>query len=284
VLIGAELVAGTRETDISEFTGGMHAFLERYFASRPSANLVPLNVHEYVHTQQRGIGQTVLARAIREGSADFVTELVTGRRMPLGYAIARACYERATDKQLAVREMIELPFDDEAAVDAFLDRSGYFADGADKAALLRAYEARRPVVTRVVPLSPDGTVDASTTELRIEFSAAMGPYTGMGYGAGGETQWPITSRVGFSADGRAYVVRVALKPGTTYSFVLEGSEGGGFRSADGGYPLRTDTVTFTTLGTSPEGAARSRNDSGSTAPERARLASLPGRPRRRHVH
>ncbi len=180
VLIGAELVAGTPETDISEFTGGTHAFLARYFGSRPFANVIPLNVHEYVHTQQRGVGRTVLARAIREGSADWVAELATGTRMPLpymtygpahegelreafraemftplignwfynqksddpahvpdlgyymGYAIARAYYERAPDKRQAVREMIELSFDDDAAVEGFLARSGYYPGSVDK--------------------------------------------------------------------------------------------------------------------------------------------------------
>lgn len=289
VLIGAELIAGTPETDISEFTDGMHAFLTRYFSTRPLTLLVPLNVHEYVHTQQRGIGQTVLARAIREGSADFITELVTGTRIPLpymtygpahepalreafkadmftpligrwfynqvstnpnhvpdlgyytGYVIARAYYQRAPDKRAAVRDMIELPFDDDAAVEAFLTRSGYYPEPLDKAALLRAYEANRPVVTHVAPIGADGTVDAGTTELRIEFSAPMGPATGMDYGPGGKAQWPITSRIGFTPDQRGYTVRVALQPGRTYGFIVEG---GGFRSADG-YPLRPDTVTFT---------------------------------------
>lgn len=292
VLIGAELVAGTPETDISEFAGGTHAFLARYFASRPFANVIPLNVHEYVHTQQRGIGQTVLARAVREGSADLVAELVTGTRMPLpymtygpaheaalreafkaemftplignwfynqrstdpghvpdlgyymGYAIARAYYQRAPDQRAAVRALIELPFDDDAAVEALLTRSGYYAEALDKAALLAAAEARRPVVTRVVPSVTGGALDAGATELRVEFSRPMAAYTGVGFGPGGKAEWPITGRVGFSPDGRAYTFRVALKPGRAYGFVLEGGPDGGFRSADG-YPLRPDTVTFT---------------------------------------
>lgn len=293
VLIGAELVTGTPETDISEFPPGMHAFLMRLYGTRPLTNILPLNVHEYVHTQQRGIGQTVLARAIREGSADWITELVTGTRLPLpymtygpaheaelrdtfraqmftplirnwfynqtstdpkhvpdlgyymGYAIARRYYERAPDKRQAVREMIELPFDDDAAVEAFLGRSGYYAEVPDKAALLAAYEARRPVVTRVVPSVAAGGVDAGTTELRVEFSAPMARYTGVDVGPGGKPQWPITGRVGFAPDQRSYTFRMALKPGQAYGFVLEGSVDSGFRSADG-YPLKPDTVTFTT--------------------------------------
>jgi hypothetical protein len=303
VLIGAELAAGGPDVDVSEFTGGTRVFLDRYFAAQPRTTLVPLTLHEVVHTQQRGIGETVLARALREGSADLVTELATGVRVPLpymtagparetalreafreqmytprlgrwfynqtstdpahvpdlgyymGYAIARAYLARAiaggADTAAVVRDLIELPFDDEAAVDRFLARSGYYAghvgDGRERAALVRAVEARRPVVTRVVPIDADGMVDPSVTELRLEFSAPMAaPYNSLGYGPGGPAEWPVTGRVGFSPDGRAYTLRVALQPGRRYGFVLEAQESGGFRSAAAWDPLRPDTVTFTT--------------------------------------
>ena len=106
------------------------------------------------------------------------------------------------------------------------------------------------MITRVVPIAGDSVIDANVTELRVEFSAPMAEFTGMGLGAGGREQFPVTARVGFSADRLAYTVRVALQPGRTYSFVLEGSEGGGFRSVDG-YPLRPDTVVFRTRPVAP---------------------------------
>lgn len=298
VLIGAELVTGTPETDISEFPPAMQTFLARYFGTRPFANVIPLTVHEYVHTQQRGTGRTVLARALREGSADWVAELVTGTRLPLpymtygpaheaelkarfraemltplirnwfynqisddpahvsdlgyymGYAISRAYYERAADKHRALREMIELDFDDDGAAEDFLRRSGYYPGALDRAALLRAYESRRPVVTRVVPSGATGGIDAGTTEIRVEFSTAMAAYTGVGFGPGGQAQWPVTGRTGWSPDRRAYTFQVKLEPGRTYGFVLEGSADGGFRSLEG-YPLQPYTVEFTTRGARP---------------------------------
>ena len=301
VLIGAELASGGPDVDVGEFTGGMRAFLTRYFASTPRRTLVPLTVHEVVHTQQRGIGRTVLARALREGSADLVAELATGTRIPLpymtagpvreaalrerfradlftprigrwfydqtstdpahvpdlgyymGYAIARAYLARTADTLQAIRDMIELPFDDEAAVEAFLRRSGYYAEPIDRAALLRAYEARRPTVRRVVvvdgaaretALARDAIVDPAVTTLRIEFSAPLDPvYNSIDYGPGGTATWPIVARPGFGADARSFTVRVALAPGRRYGFVVEA----GFRTGDG-YPLRPDTVTFTTGG------------------------------------
>lgn len=44
----------------------------------------------------------------------------------VGYAICRSYYERAADRALAIRRMLELDFADQAAVDAFVDASGYF--------------------------------------------------------------------------------------------------------------------------------------------------------------
>jgi hypothetical protein len=43
----------------------------------------------------------------------------------VGYEIARGFYEKAGDKQAAIREMIELDYADAAAVKAFIQRSGY---------------------------------------------------------------------------------------------------------------------------------------------------------------
>lgn len=45
----------------------------------------------------------------------------------VGYEIARGFYDRSADKAVAIRDMIELPYDDEAAVRAFIARSGYLA-------------------------------------------------------------------------------------------------------------------------------------------------------------
>lgn len=43
----------------------------------------------------------------------------------VGYRIARGYYDAARDKRLAVKQLIELHYDDPAAVDALIDRSGY---------------------------------------------------------------------------------------------------------------------------------------------------------------
>jgi hypothetical protein len=292
VLIGAELATGTAETTITDFSPAMQAFLTRYYKSQPLKNSVVLNVHEYVHTQEKGPPEsTLLAQALYEGTCDLVAELVTGK-LPLlpyvtygpaheaelkarfqrdmfspylrnwfynqvsddpqhvpdlgyymGYAICKAYYQRATNKQQAVKELIELDYINDQAVEALLRQSAYYSALPSRQQLLATYEQSRPVVTQVIPPIPaDGLVDASVKEIRIEFSAAMSPNTGTDYGTGGKDQWPITGKGHFTPDKRAFIYPVALQPGHAYSFVLNG---GGFR-ATAGQPLVPYEVKFQT--------------------------------------
>ena len=51
VLIGSEIATGNASTDVSEFP---NKWLESVFKNQQADNIVPLNIHEYVHTQQKG--------------------------------------------------------------------------------------------------------------------------------------------------------------------------------------------------------------------------------------
>ena len=50
VLIGSEIATGNATTDVSEFTNN---WLAGVFKDQQADNLVSLNIHEYVHTQQK---------------------------------------------------------------------------------------------------------------------------------------------------------------------------------------------------------------------------------------
>lgn len=291
VLIGAEMTTGTLETDISDLPKNMQAFLTRLFKSQPLKNIVVLNVHEYVHTQEKAPPENnLLGQALYEGTCDLVAELVT-EKLPMlpyvaygpaheallkerfkadmfspyignwfynqisddpnhvpdlgyymGYAICKAYYQQAKNKKQAVKELIELDYTDERAVEACLQKSAYYHNLPSKTQLLAAYEASRPVVAQVPAISTDGYVDASVKEIRVDFSTAMSPYTGTDYGSGGKEQWPIVGRGSFGADKKSFTYKVELQPGRTYSFLMNG---GGFRSLDG-RPLRPYEVKFQT--------------------------------------
>lgn len=285
VLIGAEMVTGNAATDISDFSPQWQKGLGRYFQSDPFRNIIPLNVHEYVHTQQTGFGNSLLGRSLFEGTCDFVTELVTGKAMPLsymaygpmheaelkekfqiemfnpfldnwfynqtnehpdlgyymGYAICRSYYQQATNKKQAIKEMIELDYNNDRAVVAFTNKARFFSESVEQ--LYDQHERRRPIVTAVHPINgQDSLVDASVKEIQIEFSTVMAHNTGTDYGSGGKEQFPVVGQPGFSADKRSYTYLVDLQPGRTYSFKVTG---GGFRSKEG-YLLKDYEVKFRT--------------------------------------
>lgn len=75
VLIGSELAMADKQTDISEFDGETKKWLQTFFSTNPIDNLVLLNIHEYVHTQQKPQVNNLLSIAIREGVAEFVSTL-----------------------------------------------------------------------------------------------------------------------------------------------------------------------------------------------------------------
>ena len=82
VLIGAEIATANALTDVSEFPG---KWLESVFKNQQTGIIVQLNIHEYVHTQQKGETKNLLGQAIREGACDFITELVIGGPLQSNY-------------------------------------------------------------------------------------------------------------------------------------------------------------------------------------------------------
>src|SRR5215203_65561 len=93
VLIGSEIATGNASTDVSEFP---NKWLESVFKNQQPDNIVPLNIHEYVHTQQKGDPRNLLGQAIKEGACDLITELVTGRLLQNNYIV----YGRAHETEL----------------------------------------------------------------------------------------------------------------------------------------------------------------------------------------
>ncbi|SNC66565.1 hypothetical protein SAMN06265337_1654 [Hymenobacter gelipurpurascens] len=291
VLIGTELATGNTSVDISEFAPGKQAYLKRHFQLDPLRDFIPLNVHEYVHTQLKGPGNRVLGQAIYEGTCDLLAELATGKPVPqlymtygpkhetelkerfgsemfnpnfghwfynqestdphhvpdlgyyMGYSICRTYYRRAKDKPRAIREMVELDYTNDQAVEAFLLKSGYYASEA-MPRLKEAYARQRPTVVGVRQL-PVGnqSVEASLQELTIEFSEPMAPYTSIDYGPGGKAMWPLVGYGRFSPDKKTVTYKAVLQPDHDYEFLLTGDN---FQSLQRGLPLQPRLIKFRT--------------------------------------
>jgi len=73
VLIGSEIAMANKNTVTSEFPKEIRAGRRKYFDSNPINDLVLLNVHEYVHTQQNELVHNLLSYCLHEGIAEFVS-------------------------------------------------------------------------------------------------------------------------------------------------------------------------------------------------------------------
>ncbi len=73
VLIGSELAMSDKNTVSTEFPIEDRIARKLYFESNPIDNLVLLNLHEYVHTQQKPIVHNLLSQVLYEGVAEFVS-------------------------------------------------------------------------------------------------------------------------------------------------------------------------------------------------------------------
>ncbi len=96
ILIGSEMALGDDKTIITEFPANM-AHLTPYFKSNPSKEVVFLNIHEYVHTQQKGEGgYDLLSQALYEGIAELVAVKALDKNSPNNAII----YGKINDKKI----------------------------------------------------------------------------------------------------------------------------------------------------------------------------------------
>lgn len=82
VLIGTEIAAADSLVDVSEFK---NKWLQSVFKKQNINHIVFLNIHEYVHTQQKGNPTNVLSASIKEGACDFMAELITEQTLSSQY-------------------------------------------------------------------------------------------------------------------------------------------------------------------------------------------------------
>jgi len=148
----------------------------------------------------------------------------------VGYAICEKYYDKAADKRLAIKQMIELDYANENDLAAFVDASGYFDTPLQT--LKERYEENRPFVISVKPFGDTtGEVSPGTRQITIVFSAPMDKgYRNFELGPLGKDHLlKIKKIVGFSEDGRSLTLETDLLPASQYQLVI----GSGFRNAEG---------------------------------------------------
>lgn len=139
----------------------------------------------------------------------------------VGYAMAQRYYERASDKQQAIADMIGLNCEDSAAVNAFAERTGWLTRPISE--LRTTFEAARPRVTHIAEFKNGGTkVKASTRTITLHFDRPMSTaYRSTGGGPAAGAAYPKVEGIRFAPDGRSVTYEVALEKGTQYQLLLE---------------------------------------------------------------
>lgn len=280
VLVGAELATGLPSTDVSEFKD---EWLKGVFAKQSLDNIVSLNIHEYIHTQQTGDRRRVLSQSIKEGACDLIAELVmnkprerkylsygaahtaeikelfkkemftgnftnwlyNGRQKGesadlgyyVGYEICKSYYQNAKDKKQAVKDIIELNYDSDKAVENFLTQSKFFKEKTSD--LMKEYRKMSPDVVKIDPANGSVSVNPDIKEIRITFSKEMVlGYYSFNLSDKGKEYMPITKVIGMENNDKTLVLRVDLKPDKEYEFVLTNKS---FKSKEG-YSLKNEKL------------------------------------------
>ncbi|MFK7806156.1 MAG: M56 family metallopeptidase [Saprospiraceae bacterium] len=105
VLIGAEIAMADERAVTEELPDWLRKNLRTYFDSNPIKDITFLNVHEYVHTQQKTQGgHELLSQCVYEGIAEFVTVIATGEESP----VPAIHYGKANDEKVQARFVKEL--------------------------------------------------------------------------------------------------------------------------------------------------------------------------------
>ena len=277
VLIGSEIALGDKTTITTELPKA-YAHLRPYYDRNSLNVLVFLNVHEYIHTQQKTtIGNNLLAQCVLEGVAEFVTIKATEKQSPLpcvkygkenfekvrekfatqmfnasygfwlyenadnefkvrdlgyyvGYVICEKYYNKASNKMQAVKEMIELNYNNEMELKKFIQKSGYFTKTFDN--LKMQYDKSRPIVTGIKQFQNESqNVEPGLKQITLTFSTAMNKNErGFDFGPLGENSvLKVKKVIGFSDDGKSFTFEVELDPKKRYQSIVSNK----FETIDG---------------------------------------------------
>ncbi len=139
----------------------------------------------------------------------------------IGYAICENYYEKSANKEKAIREMIELEYENTQQFEDFVNQSGYFSSSLE--VLYQNYDKKRPYVTGISPFENQSQqVKPGVHAITLHFSEPMNKENrGFDYGPLGENHVLRVSKViGFSEDGKSFSYEVELKPNQHYQSLV----------------------------------------------------------------
>ena len=149
----------------------------------------------------------------------------------IGYEISERYYRQSKDKTKAIKELIELDYTDEKAVEKIVDKSKLLPKTLKK--LYKDYQKSRPVVTGIAQFKNGSKkVKPGKTQITVEFSKPLNGYnTGIDFGPLGADHCPKIApknRI-WGEDNKSYTFEADLKPTQHYQILISNN----FRMEDG---------------------------------------------------
>lgn len=159
----------------------------------------------------------------------------------IGYEICERYCQKSQNKTQAIRELIDLDFQNDSEVEKIVDGSGLFPKTLQ--AMWNDYEKKRPLVAAVKPFLETNAVKPGLLQIDVNFSEEMDTtFRGFDFGPKGEDYVYEFKRIlGWSTDGKTFSYEVIVKPKRTYQFLITN----GFRNRKG-IRLKPFLVEFTT--------------------------------------
>jgi len=161
----------------------------------------------------------------------------------IGYQICENYYNQAENKKEAIKTMIELDYENESKIEAFIHKANFFSTSLDE--LYQDFENRRPTVVGIQQFENNSkNVDPNTREITINFSRPLNGYnTGVDFGNLGRAAFPKNNINGryWSDDNTSWTIPVELEPNKTYQILISNN----FRTEDR-IPLKPYLIEFST--------------------------------------
>ena len=159
----------------------------------------------------------------------------------VGSKIASLYYDNSTDKEEAIKRLIELDYANEDEVEAIVDNTKYFRGTLEDMHV--DYESHRPTVLSVEVDKTGDIITAGRKTITVHFSEPMNKERrGFDFGPLGEDHvLRVEKVIGFSEDAKSFVFEVELKKNHHYQSNITTN----FRST-AGYPLKTYLIDFKT--------------------------------------
>lgn len=161
----------------------------------------------------------------------------------IGYEICERYYNQATDKQKAIKELIELDYTNEKEVERIVDITKLLPNTLEE--LNKDYEKQRPTVVQLSPFENGSqVVKAGLTKITITFSEPLLKHnTGVDFGPLGQEYFPkINPERVFGEDGKSWTFEADLKPNQRYQVLISNN----FRK-ENGVRLKPYLIDFKTI-------------------------------------